>query len=300
MVSTPATCPLCGAAAEHAFRVGDRNREITSEQFDYARCLSCRTVFLEQPPAALGRYYDNDYYAFADDGQPKWRGEATRLLSARWRASLLGRFASPGPLIEIGAGTGAFALACRDAGWQVSAIEMDERCCRFLRSEGVTAICSDEPVAQLQALGPARAIALWHVLEHVPDPASLLAAIAARLQPRGVLALGVPNTGSLQFRLMGGRWPHVDAPRHLSLVPLDALDAHCAELGLRRVFATTSDPEGKDYDRLGWAHGLSAHPARDASGPGAHAGLALARLLAPVERRGLRGSSLTALFRKER
>ena len=93
---------------------------------------------------------------------------------------------------------------------------MDERCCEYLQGElGVHTIRSDEPAALLQTLARPQVISLWHSLEHLREPAELLAAAAERLEPGGVLALGVPNPRSLQFRLLGARWAHLDAPRHI-------------------------------------------------------------------------------------
>jgi SAM-dependent methyltransferase len=300
-VSSAARCPLCGAAARRAFAVGDRNRESTDEVFAYARCGSCRTVFMLDPPSDLARYYEGDYYHFDAAGEPEWKHNQVRLDSAAYRVRLLLEHVAPGPLIEIGAGTGAFAAAAKAAGFDVTAIEMDEACCRYLREhEGVAAICSDRPLAVLDSLPPARVVAMWHVLEHLPNPADVLERIAAQLEPGGVLAIGVPNASSLQFRLMGSRWPQVDAPRHLCLMPPDALLRKGEQLGLRGVAITTTDPEGLDFDLFGWANALRRHPA---SGPTSklvgYAALALRRAAAPLERTGNRGSAVTLLLRKE-
>jgi SAM-dependent methyltransferase len=294
-------CPLCGGAGSHAFAVGDRNRETTEEVFDYARCASCGTLFMVDPPGDLARYYEGDYYHFDPDGEPEWKHNPVRLASASCRVALLLEHVAPGALIEIGAGTGAFASAAKAAGFDVTAIEMDESCCRYLRGgEGLTAICSDRPLAELDSLPPARAVALWHVLEHLPNPAEVLERIAAQLEPGGVLAIGVPNPRSLQFRLMGGRWPQVDAPRHLCLMPPDALLRKGEELGMRGVAITTNDPEGLDFDLFGWANALRRRPA---AGPTSklvgYAALALRRAAAPLERTGNRGSAVTLLMRKE-
>ena len=291
-------CPMCGGPGAHAFRVNDRNRETTGEQFDYHRCSACATIFIAPVPDGLPRYYEGGYYPFDEDGRPIWKRERERYDWAAWRVRLLGDFASPGPLIEIGAGTGAFAVAAAEAGYEVTAIEMDPGCCRFLESEGIAAVCSDDAVARLRTMPPARVVAMWHVLEHLPNPLPTLEAVAASLEPGGVFAVGVPNTASLQFRLLGPRWPHVDAPRHLCLVSPGASSDRCSDLGNERDNDTASDPPGHNNDRFGWVYGASRRPARNAQGVGAHAGLWLSRLLAPVERRGLRGSSLTALLRK--
>jgi SAM-dependent methyltransferase len=295
-----ARCPLCGGVGGHAFDAWDRNREISNEVFAYARCGACGTFFMVDPPGDLARYYAGDYYQFAGDGEPLWKSDPVRLESASWRVALLLDQVAPGRLIEIGAGTGAFASAAKGGGFDVTAIEMDEGCCRYLSErEGITAICTNRPLAAMDSLPAARAIALWHVLEHLPNPAEVLTAAASQLEPGGVLAIGVPNVRSLQFRLMRSRWPHVDAPRHLSLTPPEALIEHGERLGMRPVALTTNDPEGLDFNLVGWVNALRSRPAR---GPAPRAvgiaALAVRRAVGPLERTGNRGAAITLVLRK--
>jgi 2-polyprenyl-3-methyl-5-hydroxy-6-metoxy-1,4-benzoquinol methylase len=294
-------CPFCGARAELALEASDRNREITDERFFYDRCLTCRSVFLTNVPTDLGRYYEGDYYHFDPDGEPTWRSSEHRRHSASYRVGLLGDHVSRGHLIEIGSGTGAFASAAQAAGFDVTAIEMDERCCRYLSErEGITAICSDRPLEALASLPQASVVAIWHVLEHLANPAEVLDEVAQKLRPGGVLAIGVPNPSSLQFRVLGSRWAHLDAPRHLCLVPPDALIKKGEELGMRTVAMTTKDPEGLEFNLFGWINALRRRPA---SGPTprlvGYAALAICRALSPLENTGVRGSTVTLLMRKE-
>ena len=267
----------------------------------YARCRACGTVFVVDPPADLGPYYAGDYYQFDADGEPAWKSNPTRIRSASYRVALLGRHVSPGELIEIGAGTGAFACAARDAGFGVTAIEMSEQCCRYLSErEGIRAICSDHPLEHLASLPPVRAVAMWHVLEHLSNPAEVLERTAEWLEPGGVLAIGVPNPRSLQFRLTRSRWAHLDAPRHLQLIPVDALVKEAEGLGLRCVAITTNDPEGLEFNQLGWASALQRRPAEaPPSRLVGRAALVLCAAMAPLERTGRRGAASTLLLRKE-
>lgn len=249
----------------------------------------------------MGRYYEGGYYQFAADGEPNWKTEPRRIQAAAFRVALLLRHVAPGVLIEIGAGTGAFACAVKNAGFDVTAIEMSERCCRYLSErEGIAAICTDLPLEALAALPRARAIALWHVLEHLANPAEVLEQAAAKLEPGGVLALAIPNPRSLQFRLLGARWAHLDAPRHLCLMPAEALIREAHKLGLSAVEITCSDPDGLECNFFGWINALRSHPAE---GPtpwlAGHAALVVNRLLAPVERTGNRGAATTIVMRKD-
>jgi SAM-dependent methyltransferase len=166
---------------------------------------------------------------------------------------------------------------------------------------GVETVCSDQPIAALRALPPARAISLWHSLEHLHAPDEMLAVAADRLQPGGILALGVPNPSSLQFRLLGKRWAHLDAPRHLCLMPEQALVERLQALGLTRVAAMTGDPFGVICSIHGWTYAMRRRPALgETATPLKHAGRQLARALAPIEHAQRRGPALTLLAAKAR
>jgi 2-polyprenyl-3-methyl-5-hydroxy-6-metoxy-1,4-benzoquinol methylase len=192
-------CPLCQTTSEAAFTVRDRNRAISDMPFQYRRCRTCGTIFLGEPPEDLGRYYPQDYYVLPTEPalERAAAGEAQRL-------RMLEAWAAGGRLIEVGAGFGVFARAAKNAGYDVTAIEMDARCCRYLQEVvGVRAIRSDAPAQVLTGLPSARAIVLWHVLEHLPHPWETLSAAAATLEAGGVLALAMPNPDSLQLRALG-------------------------------------------------------------------------------------------------
>jgi predicted SAM-dependent methyltransferase len=62
--------------------------------------------------------------------------------------------------------------------------------------------------------GSLDAVTMWHVLEHLDDPARALSRIRRWLRPGGALLVGVPNLASAQAWLGGSRWYHLDVPRH--------------------------------------------------------------------------------------
>jgi SAM-dependent methyltransferase len=291
-----ALCPLCGAPADRTLTARDLNRAVGDQRFEYARCGFCGSWFLLSPPADLSPYYPSEYYelpsaATLDELAPS-QDFYIRLLLDR---------TEPGRLVEIGPGEGVFARAARNAGFQVSVIEMDHRACEHLRSVvGVEAIGSAEPELELPRLPPSCAVVMWQVIEHLRDPWAVIEQVAANLREGGVLALSTPNPGALQFKLMGSRWAHLDAPRHLYLIPPETLARRCAELGLRLVHTTTADPAGRHWNRFGWEYALRRSPRSHPGGrPAAAAARTIARVLAPVETRGSGGCSYTSVFVKE-
>jgi SAM-dependent methyltransferase len=289
-------CPLCGGPAEAAFTTHDRNRAISAEAFRYRRCGRCRSLHLENPPSDLDRYYPDDYFSLPDvDGL---RAQAA---AERWRLELVAAHARPpGRLTEIGPGNGIFAIQALDAGFAVAAIEVDERACAYLRDVvGVEVVPSGAPEEALATMAPSRVIAAWHVLEHVPRPWDVLDAAARNIEPGGVLVVATPNPRSLGLRVLGARWPHVDAPRHLFLLDHEALIARAGEAGLELAALTDRDPGGLHWNAFAWHFLLrrpGCSPTRDKAAQ--LAGRIIARALAPIERRRLRGAAYTVVFRK--
>jgi 2-polyprenyl-3-methyl-5-hydroxy-6-metoxy-1,4-benzoquinol methylase len=274
----------------------DRNRELSDERFRYRHCLSCGTLSLIDVPADLGRFYPPSYYDLPAAGDLK----SLAPVEAH-KVALIRKYVRPGRMVEVGPGAGVFAYVASQAGFDLTAIEMDERTCEHLSAAvGVRALNSDDPAAALAGLPSSRAIAMWHVIEHLPDPAGVIDAAAANLEPGGVLALASPNPQALQFRLLKARWAHVDAPRHLFLVPLEALTRRAAAAGLRRVEVTTSDPAGRHWNRFGWEYAMRRRPA---AGPPpklvAVAALGLTLALRPLEHTALRGTAYTVVFMKD-
>jgi SAM-dependent methyltransferase len=288
------TCPLCGGPAAPRFSTPDRNRGLSDELFHYRRCDRCGVTFLANPPQDLGRFYPETYYRLSTRADLE-RGRAAEA----HKLALLGRPAS-GRLVEIGPGAGGFAYAAKSAGFDVTTIEMDPRACEHLSSVvGVEAVESSAPEEALDALPPSDAIALWHVLEHLRDPWRCLESAARNLAPGGTLVVAVPNPDSFQLRVLGGRWAHVDAPRHLYLIPSRELVARAERAGLRCERLTARDRGGIYWNRFGWQQ-LLMRPAAPKSRTAAALafGAVAFLLLSPIELPDLHGATYTAVFRK--
>ena len=296
-------CPSCGAGSPLLFAAKDRNRRISDREFSYHVCPDCSLIFLSPVPEDLGGYYPTDYYAFPASMRQFESGAEPE----RYKIELVQRFAAGGRLLEIGPSNGNFTLLAKMAGFEVEAIEMDERCCLFLEeSLGIQVFCDADPAAALDGADPYQVVALWHVIEHIPDPWGTLAAIAEKTRPEGVVVIAAPNPGSLQFRVLGRLWPHLDAPRHLALIPRQLLVAHMRRLGFELAWETTTDRGGIGWNLFGWefffrntlsfldflgpmiVHGISRLLGRAVGG-----------LLGGIERRGCLGSAYTLVFRKE-
>lgn len=297
-------CRFCGEPARLWVETRDWNRRLSDRAFRYYRCSSCRVIFLAEVPPDLSRYYPSDYYpipASLAELQAASEGE-------RYKLDLVQRFHTAGRLLEIGPSAGAFAYLARNAGLEVDTIEMDSAACRFLRETvAVRAIESGRPSEAIRALPSYEVIALWHVIEHLPDPWQTLTAAAEHLVPGGVVVIGAPNPHSFQRLVFGEYWTHIDAPRHMQLLPLDALTQHAESLGLRARLLTTRHKGDLGWNQFGWQKSLdnvlrAKVPSLSSPRGGEKfiesIGWLLTLLALPIERTGRRGSTYTAVFQK--
>lgn len=287
--------PGCDGREIDWFRVKDRNRRISVSEFRYLCCDRCGLIRLENVPGNLEDYYPNDYYNLPTVEQLEQIAVADA-----FKIETVKRFVSKGRLLEIGPAYGIFSFQAKQAGFEVDVVEMDERCCDYLnRVVGVNAVCSAFPHEAISNFGLHDVIALWHVIEHLPNPWELLRAAAYNLAPNGILVLAAPNPDSWQFKIMGKEWPHLDAPRHLYLLPVQVITHYVEALGLERIHYTTIDSDAKRWNRFGWQRLLMNRVRGKWLERAAFLmGYALSVVLAPFESHDPKGSSYTLVFRK--
>jgi hypothetical protein len=76
------------------------------------------------------------------------------------------------------------------------------------------------------------AVVFWHSLEHLAAPGPAIDRAPDLHSTGGCVVVAVPNPASLQARVFGDRWFHLDLPRHLVHLPASALTARLRSLGL--------------------------------------------------------------------
>ncbi len=291
-----AYCPQCRRGAGLLCQTMDHNRQVARTVFHYYRCPECGYIFIGDPPADLAPYYPEDYYSLPGSVHALAAGAVLET----YKIEMVQRFVRGGRLIEIGPGRGNFCYLAQEAGFEVAAIERSAACCAFLGgAPGVSVIHAQDEYAALERAAPADVIAMWHVIEHLRDPWRFLELAAARLNDRGILVVATPNPESFQFRLFGNRWTHLDAPRHLNLIPRQLLARRMADAGLRPVLVTTADPGSLGWNQFGWAFSCANFFSGKTVRRGARlAGRWVARAMAGFERVEGRGAAYTGVFQK--
>jgi SAM-dependent methyltransferase len=207
---------------------------ISGDLFAVQRCRRCglaRTV-PAPPPERIGDYYPRGYYGRGK----RYSSSLERLLD--WLYGFRGRLIEianglePGRVLDVGCGRGQLLFQLRKRGWEVTGTELSGDSASYARE----VLKLDVHTADLHDLSlPADyfdTVILWHVLEHIPDPAALLVEVRRILRPGGTLLVAVPNFGSWEARWGQEHWFHLDVPRHLNHFTPDALRAYLRDAGL--------------------------------------------------------------------
>jgi SAM-dependent methyltransferase len=141
--------------------------------------------------------------------------EPVRALVERDKLRFLRGLASGSRVLELGAGDGRFVSRLTRAGFNAWGIEPSEGAVRMARARGapVERAAVEELDLERASLD---AVVVWHVLEHLREPAGVTARIASWLRPHGRVVVACPNLDSLQASIGGDRWFHQDVPRHLT------------------------------------------------------------------------------------
>jgi 2-polyprenyl-3-methyl-5-hydroxy-6-metoxy-1,4-benzoquinol methylase len=288
-------CPICSGVSDTYLFSKDHNRKISSLGFEYRICIVCDTVFLSNRPRNLDRYYADDYYEIPK--KCKFEKIANKNLS---KIQIILKYKKSGDLLEIGSAFGVFALQAKRSGFNVKTIEMNEKCCKFLREViGVENIRSSNPTLELQSLALNDIVVAWHVVEHLNDPLEFIKSAAKNLNKGGILVLATPNPKSFQFRIMGKYWPHLDAPRHLFLLPKEVVVSIAERYGLTFVGVEINDTEGLMWNAFGWQRLLmNQFNNRFLKILCFYIGYVLSYAMYPIERLNFNGSCYTIILRK--
>ena len=153
-----------------------------------------------------------------------------------------------GLVLDVGCGGGLFLRMLSERGrTQLAGLDSSAEAANLCVRAGVPAVCASlsEPPFAAESCA---AITMFHVLEHLYDPASYIRAAYLLLRPGGRLIVQVPNAACWQLLLLGERWNGIDVPRHLidfRLSDLNLLLDRCGFEVLRhKHFSLRDNPAG--------------------------------------------------------
>ena len=194
---------------------------ISKEVFELFKCSECGFEFTQDYPeeSIIGKYYESDDYISHSDTSRGFINKIyhyVRKVMLQKKKAIVSNITGikEGNILDIGSGTGHFALTMKNAGWLVKGIEINEKARESSVSQFGLDIIKPEEISGLES-DCFDCITLWHVLEHFHDPYKEATEIHRLLKPNGVCLIALPNCSSYDAEYYGRFWAAYDLPRHL-------------------------------------------------------------------------------------
>jgi 2-polyprenyl-3-methyl-5-hydroxy-6-metoxy-1,4-benzoquinol methylase len=231
------SCRACGGmlSSTKSYEIGGRSYQYSDwRSYQYADCLTCGSItFLGDPNVDYTGHTD-DPLALRDYLEMNASVDGLAALTV----GLLGDMPS-GKLIDIGCG---FGFGCdsmrRLKGWNVMGYEPSDYGAVGHELLGFPLRAEYFDVCSLDSKQSLSAVVASEVVEHLDDPRSFFATIAAAVGPRGRFVLTTPNAALLERRpwnLMSGRVLGALSPGyHRAVFSRDGLERLLRESGFER------------------------------------------------------------------
>lgn len=233
------SCPTCKSPSSPVIKM--------KKGFEGRRCNGCSVLFAHPQPSAeeLNEYYSQWLFKLpAAESVDLWRKHASQGAAAVLGEVEALRARPVRAALDFGGGLGFFARALSETIPDVTLFDMSDASRDYVRSQPGSEVTVAETEEEALDRTDYDLILLNQVIEHVPDPASLLGKLGRALSPDGILVASTPNnrmadiffrrdllkryfriseepTAATLWKMVTNHWACLDPPRHLF-----AFDSH--------------------------------------------------------------------------
>jgi SAM-dependent methyltransferase len=256
------SCWVCGGRRFTRFHLAglefrqyaDEDADLSGYTGESVWIVRCRKCGFGQPEAlpALPRFFDRMY-------AQRWSAEwVASEFEAVYKDLIFGivlreldrRVAvRPRSLVDVGAHAGRFLHLAQRAGWDVEGIELNPRTAAYAAAR-TGAVVHNRNALELAECGRRySAVVLTDVLEHIPEPLSLLRTLAALTARGGAIAVKVPCGPSqlAKERVLAACTTHrvslADSLVHVNHFSPRSLAMALARAGFENITVRTGAPE---------------------------------------------------------
>ncbi|MCY3005772.1 MAG: methyltransferase domain-containing protein [Planctomycetota bacterium] len=224
------SCPGCSCAYKPW-----RSKQVGEQQYRMDVCQSCGYCFVNPRPslAFLMDYYSTFGHGDAEIAQDKPTLESVQKREKSFPNSTVdakclvrtiqslanssgGSARISNRFLDVGCGYGFFSHEAQRAGFEVQALELaaiERQIAHQMTGLDPTASSFEEYVCEPSSLG---VVLMSQILEHVLDVNLWIEKAHRLLVPGGILAIALPNYGSITRKLLQERDPFVCPPTHLN------------------------------------------------------------------------------------
>ncbi len=221
-------CPLCGSPSHRVF-----------ERYDIwiVDCDVCGHRFADfvATPEEIQKVYGDDYFDGGGAGYKNYLDEELLLRAAGRRyAGIVGKYASPGTVLDIGAAAGFILQGFQEAGWCGSGIELNDSMANYGREK----LNLDIFTGGLEAYIPTNdfdLVMMIQVIPHLRDPISALEKVASLTRSGGFLLIETWRRDSFTAKVFGRNWHEYSPPSVLHWFSKKGLQDAVEKAGFKTV-----------------------------------------------------------------
>ena len=191
-------CPNC-------FEKGRVTKKIDGK-FSVYFCTNCYNGFTYPTPLNIKDYYQSSYWN-SSNLLGKIKNTFFKIFQQR-RINWVTETLPKGSILDVGSGEGCFGKSLPKR-YTVTNIEP-------LFSKVINKSVIKTDFLKWQTPLKFDAVCFWESLEHTPLPKSYLSKAFNLLKKGGIIFIEFPRHESLESKLFGKNWYHMDTPRHLS------------------------------------------------------------------------------------
>jgi SAM-dependent methyltransferase len=230
-------CPACGGNGQDTFK---------KNGFRHKICNNCKTLYCSpRPTEDLLMIFYNDWDSprmwtevlLKSDKERKFLQYQPRIAKI---VSLMKKNHTKGGgvAVDLGAGSGAFALCLQKTKFfaDVIALDLSEACVNACKNAGLN--------AQLKTINAMPddsidLICLNDLIEHLFDPYSFLLECYRTLREDGYISIATPNGVGFDFKIMKDRTVNITPPEHIQYFNPDSLELILRRAGFNTIFLET-------------------------------------------------------------
>lgn len=230
-------CPLCQREIQY----------YPKDNYELIRCENCHHQFLQMPAEQSldikSLYQQENYYSecggsgMTSDGYiSEGLKDGLSQFYFKIRLKEVAGFVANDKIVnylDYGCSAGQIvAMAKQELGWNALGLDLSPTSVKHAKKLGINVEQGDAD-SLLQAEKKFDVISLYHCLEHIIDPESLLIKLHAGLEENGLIAIEVPNIHSIASKLKGENWKGRLLPYHIHHFHSETLSRLLTKCGYR-------------------------------------------------------------------
>ena len=208
-------CEACGSKQFKKY-LSTADHFLSGESFELLMCINCELLKTNPLPDNLSDYYKSSNYVSHSENRNGLINKLyflIRELNFKIKHSLISKYKSSGNVLDYGSGSGEFVKYLNSKNFTALGYEPNEEVRLVANKNKDVKILGESDLENLSIKQDI--ITLWHVLEHVPNPAEVLSFLFNLAAEDGILIIAVPNYKSFDAAYYKQYWAGYDVPRHL-------------------------------------------------------------------------------------